>query len=185
MLSTKDIKTGLKIELEGEPFEVLEFLHVKPGKGGAFVRTKLRNILTGAVKDHTFRSGEKFAKPDLEKKGMQFLYQDGSDCVFMDMTSYDQLYVPLAELSKQVGFLQEGQEIDVLTYQGRIIDLELPSSVTLQVTDTEPGVKGDTVSGATKSATLETGLSIQVPLFVESGQRVRVDTRSNEYLGRE
>ncbi|ACV68589.1 elongation factor P [Desulfohalobium retbaense] len=184
MLSTKDIKTGLKIELEGEPFEILEFLHVKPGKGGAFVRTKLRNILTGAVKDHTFRSGEKFAKPDLEKKSMQFLYRDGTDCVFMDMSSYEQVNVPEDSLAQQVGFLQDGQEVDVLTYQGQIIDIELPSSVILEVTETEPGLKGDTVSGATKPATLETGLTVQVPLFIEQGEKVRVDTRSSEYIGR-
>ena len=185
MLSTTDIRRGLKIELEGEPFEILEFLHVKPGKGGAFVRTKLRNLLTGAVKDHTFRSGEKFGKPDLESKEMQYIYSEGDHLVFMDMTDYEQIQVEKKQFGNKSGYLKEGQEVKVLTYQGRPLDIDLPASVIMQVVETEPGVKGDTVSGATKPAKLESGITINVPLFIEEGENIKVDTRSGEYIGRE
>jgi elongation factor P len=185
MLSTTDIRRGLKIELEGEPFEILEFLHVKPGKGGAFVRTKLRNLITGAVKDHTFRSGEKFGKPDLESKEMQYIYSEGNHLVFMDMTDYEQIQVPREQFGNKSGYLKEGQEVKVLNYQGRPLDIDLPASVVMQVIETEPGVKGDTVSGATKPAKLESGITINVPLFIEEGESIKVDTRSGEYIGRE
>ncbi|MFP4070867.1 MAG: elongation factor P [Desulfovibrionales bacterium] len=185
MLSTTDMRKGLKIELDGAPYEVLDFLHVKPGKGGAFVRSKLRNILTGSTVDRTFRSGEKFPKPDLETRAMQFLYHDGSGFVFMDMTTYEQISLSEEQLGEKGGFLLEGQETKALVYKGNPIDIELPTAVVLEVTETEPGMKGDTVSGATKPAKLQTGISVNVPLFINEGERVKVDTRTGEYLGRE
>jgi len=185
MYSTSDIRNGLKIEVDGEPFEVIDFLHSKSGRGGAHIRTKLRNLLNGSVMDHTFRSGEKIAKPDIESKEMQFIYKDGDVLMFMDMTSYEQVPVPEGNLSGKAGFLTEGQEVKAVTYRGQVIDVSLPASVILEVTETEPGVKGDTVSGATKPAILESGLTVSVPLFIETGDKIKVDTRSNEYLGRQ
>ncbi len=185
MLSTTDFRRGLKIEIDGTPYEIVDFLHVKPGKGGAFVRTKLRNLLTGRIIDQTFRSGEKVGKPDLETREMQYLYHDGSGYVFMDMTTYEQLIVSDETLKEKGGFLKDGQEVKVLVYNGQPIDMDLPAAVILEVTETEPGLKGDTVSGATKPATLETGLVINVPLFINTGDKIKVDTRTKEYLGRE
>ena len=185
MLSTTDFRRGLKIEIDGTPYEIVDFLHVKPGKGGAFVRTKLRNLLTGRIIDQTFRSGEKVGKPDLETREMQYLYHDGSGYVFMDMTTYEQLTVSDETLKEKGGFLKDGQEVKVLVYNGQPIDMDLPAAVILEVTETEPGLKGDTVSGATKPATLETGLVIYVPLFINTGDKIKVDTRTKEYLGRE
>ena len=185
MLSTTDFRRGLKIEIDGTPYEIVDFLHVKPGKGGAFVRTKLRNLLTGRIIDQTFRSGEKVGKPDLETREMQYLYHDGSGYVFMDMTTYEQLTVSDETLKEKGGFLKDGQEVKVLVYNGQPIDMDLPVAVILEVTETEPGLKGDTVSGATKPATLETGLVINVPLFINTGDKIKVDTRTKEYLGRE
>lgn len=185
MYTTSDIRNGLKIELHGEPFEVLDFLHSKHGRGGAHIWTKLRNMRDGSVIEHTFRSGEKIAKPDLESRDMQYLYQDDAHLVFMDMTSFDQMNVSKENLGAKAGYLTEGQEVKVLTYEGQIIDVNLPPAVVLQVVEAEPGVKGDTVSGAVKPAKLETGLTVNVPLFVESGHRIKVDTRSGTYLGRE
>jgi elongation factor P len=185
MLSTTDMRRGLKIELDDSPYEVVEFLHVKPGKGGAFVRTKLRNILTGSTIDHTFRAGEKFPKPDLESRTMQYLYKDASGFVFMDMSTYEQLVMSEEQLGEKGSYLLDGQEVKALFYRGNPIDIDLPASVVLEVTETEPGVKGDTVSGATKPAKLQTGLTVNVPLFINEGERVKVDTRTGEYLGRE
>lgn len=184
MYSTSEIRNGLKIELQGQPFEVLDFQHSKSGRGGAFIKTKLKNLMNGSVLEHTFRSGEKIAKPDLETKEMQYLYRDGEELVFMDMSSYEQLHVPAENLGQKANFLVEGQEVKALTFQEQLIDLSLPASVVLDVAETEPGLKGDTVSGATKSAVLENGLSVSVPLFVENGDKVKVDTRTGEYLGR-
>ncbi|SDN28834.1 elongation factor P [Desulfonauticus submarinus] len=185
MLSTTDFRRGLKIEIEGTPYEILEFLHVKPGKGGAFVRTKLKNLLTGSIIDETFRAGEKFDKPDLETRSYQYLYKEDNGFVFMDMTTYEQINVSKDTFGDKVGFLKEGEEVKALVYKNQPIDLDLPASVILEVVETEPGVKGDTVSGATKPAKLETGLVIQVPLFISEGDKVKVDTRSGEYIGRE
>jgi len=185
MYSTTDFRKGLKIELDGTPFEIIEFQHFKPGKGGAMVRTKLRNILTGRIHDNTFRSGEKVGKPDLESREMQFLYHEGDDMVFMDLTTYEQLHLSEAVTGDKGGFLKDGQQCRVLLYNGSPLDIEIPVSLVLEVTDTEPGAKGDTVSNVTKPATLETGVVIQVPIFVNIGDRVKVDTRSKEYLGRE
>ncbi len=185
MYSTTDFRKGLKIEVDGTPYEIVEFQHFKPGKGGAMVRTKLRNFLTGRMQDITFRSGEKVGRPDLEVRELQYLYREGTDLVFMDLTSYEQLHIAEDSTGGKSGYLKESQVVQVLMYQGKPLDIELPPSMVLQVTDTEPGVKGDTVSNVTKPATLETGLVIQVPIFVNTGDKVKVDTRSNEYLGRE
>ncbi|WP_456324090.1 elongation factor P [Desulfonauticus submarinus] len=185
MISTTNFRRGLKIEIEGTPYEVLEFLHVKPGKGGAFVRTKLKNLLTGSIIDETFRAGEKFDKPDLETRSYQYLYKEDNGFVFMDMTTYEQINVSKDNFGDKVVFLKEGEEVKALVYKNQPIDLDLPASVILEVVETEPGVKGDTVSGATKPAKLETGLVIQVPLFISEGDKVKVDTRSGEYIGRE
>jgi elongation factor P len=185
MLSTTDFRKGLKIELDGQPYEILEFLHVKPGKGGAFVRTKLRNILSGSVVDNTFRAGEKFPKPDLENRTMQYLYHDGSDFVFMDLSTYEQISLTEEQVGDKGGYLLDGQEVRALVYRGRAIDIDLPTTVVLEVVEAEPGVRGDTVSGASKPARLQTGLVVTVPLFVNQGDRIKVDTRNGSYLGRE
>ncbi len=185
MYSTTDFRKGLKIELDGTPFEIVDFQHFKPGKGGAMVRTKLRNILNGRVVDNTFRSGEKVGRPDLETRDMQYLYREGEDLIFMDMTSYEQLQIKAESTGDKAGFLKDGQECRVLLYRGNPLDIDIPVSMVLLVVSTEPGAKGDTVSNVTKPATLETGIIIQVPIFVNEGDKVKVDTRSKEYLGRE
>lgn len=185
MYSTTDFRKGLKIELDGTPYEIIEFQHFKPGKGGAMVRTKLRNILNGRVVDNTFRSGEKVDRPNLESRDMQFLYHEGSQLVFMDMTTYEQLHMDEASTGGKAGFLKDGQECRVLLYNEKPLDVDIPASLIMEVVDTEPGAKGDTVSNVTKPAKLETGISIQVPIFVNTGDRVKVDTRTKEYLGRE
>lgn len=185
MYSTTDFRKGLKIEIDGTPFEIIEFQHFKPGKGGAMVRTKLRNILNGRVLDNTFRSGEKVDRPNLESRDMQFLYHEGENLVFMDMTTYEQIHMPEEVTDGKSGFLKDGQECRVLLYNEKPLDIEIPASLVLEVTSTEPGAKGDTVSNVTKPATLETGIVIQVPIFVTIGDRVKVDTRTKDYLGRE
>ena len=185
MYSTTDFRKGLKIEVDGTPYELVECQHFKPGKGGAMVRTKLRNFLTGRMQDITFRSGEKVGRPDLEVRDLQYLYRESSDLVFMDLTSYEQTHIAEDSTGGKSGYLKESQVVQVLMYQGKPLDIELPPSMVLEVKDTEPGVKGDTVSNVTKPATLETGVVIQVPIFVNTGDKVKVDTRSNEYLGRE
>ena len=185
MYSTTDFRKGLKIEIDGTPFEIIEFQHFKPGKGGAMVRTKLRNILNGRVLDNTFRSGEKVDRPNLESRDMQFLYHEGEQLVFMDMTTYDQMHMDAEATDGKANYLKDGQECRVLLYNEKPLDIEIPASLVLEVTETEPGAKGDTVSNVTKPATLETGVVIQVPIFVNFGDRVKVDTRTNGYLGRE
>lgn len=185
MYSTTDFRKGLKIEIDGTPYEIIDFQHFKPGKGGAMVRTKLRNILNGRVLDNTFRSGEKVERPNLESREMQFLYHEGTDLVFMDMTTYEQLHLSDEVVGDKAYFLKDGQECRVLMFNEKPIDLDIPVSMVLEVVDTEPGAKGDTVSNVTKPAKLETGVTIQVPIFVNIGDRVKVDTRSKDYLGRE
>ena len=185
MYSTTDFRKGLKIEIDGTPFEIIEFQHFKPGKGGAMVRTKLRNILNGRVLDNTFGSGEKVERPNLESRDMQFLYHEGEQLVFMDMTTYDQMHMDAEATDGKANYLKDGQECRVLLYNEKPLDIEIPASLVLEVTETEPGAKGDTVSNVTKPATLETGVVIQVPIFVNIGDRVKVDTRTNGYLGRE
>ena len=185
MYSTTDFRKGLKIEIDGTPFEIIEFQHFKPGKGGAMVRTKLRNILNGRVLDNTFRSGEKVERPNLESRDMQFLYHEGEQLVFMDMTTYDQMHMDAEATDGKANYLKDGQECRVLLYNEKPLDIEIPASLVLEVTETEPGAKGDTVSNVTKPAKLETGIVVQVPIFVNEGDRIKVDTRTKEYLGRE
>lgn len=175
----------MKIELDGEPYIITEFQHVKPGKGGAFVRTKLKSLVTGNVLDHTFRSGEKVKKPDFEEKEMQFLYGDKSGGYhFMDLGTYDQISISADDLGDATGFLQEQISVTVQIYNGKPMGVELPIFVSLKIIKSEPGVKGDTASGATKPAELETGAVIQVPLFVDEGDVVKIDTRTGEYIER-
>jgi elongation factor P len=184
MYSTAEFRKGLKIEFKGKPFIIVEFQHVKPGKGGAFVRTKIKNLETGQVLDETFRSGAKVGKPDLEEKKVQYLYQEGSQYVFMDMDTYDQIFIQDEFLPDAIPYLQANLEMSVLFFQGKPIGVDLPTTVDLEVTQTEPGVRGDTATGATKAATLETGHVVQVPLFIEEGEVLRIDTRSGEYIER-
>ena len=185
MYSTTDFKRGLKLLIDDKPWEIVEFQHFKPGKGGAMVRTKLKNILTGQVVDKTFRSGEKVGRPDIGTTKMQYLYREGSDYVFMDMESYEQTNVPEDGVGGKGGYIKEGEEVEVLLYNGKVIDVNLAANTVLTVAETEPGVQGDRVSGATKPATMETGLTVLVPLFINIGDTIKVDTRSGEYLGRE
>jgi elongation factor P len=185
MISTNQFKNGNHIDVEGTIFKIVEFQHVKPGKGGAFVRTKLRRTSDGNVIDRTFRAGEKFRSVRTESRKMQFLYADGSDAHFMDSESYEQLAVPEAGVADALRWITPSSEVDVLFIDGQPSDVQLPSAVDLEVSATDPGLRGDSVSGGgTKPATLETGAVIQVPLFVESGQRIRVDTRSGDYMAR-
>jgi elongation factor P len=184
-VNTNDLKRGMTLDLEGTLYQVIEFQHVKPGKGGAFVRTKLRNVRTGGVIDRTFNAGVNVGLAIVERKEMQFLYRDGNDFVFMDSDTYEQHQVPVAIVADASGYLTEGSTAVVAMHQGSAIGVELPASVILRVTKADPGVKGDRVSGALKAATLETGLVVQVPLFVEEGDLVKVDTRSGQYLTRE
>jgi elongation factor P len=183
-ISTNDLKNGMTLELEGNLFQVVEFQHVKPGKGGAFVRTTLKNVRSGAVVDRTFRAAEKVEQARLDKREMQYLYRDGADFVFMDNTSYEQLHVQPAVLGSAANYLTEGMTAILQMFGDEIVGTELPASVELAVTDTEPGIQGDRVSGARKPATLETGHVLQVPLFVNVGDRLKVDTRSGEYITR-
>jgi elongation factor P len=183
-ISTNDLKTGITLELDNGLFSVVDFQHVKPGKGGAFVRTKLRNVRTGAVLERTFNAGVRVEQAIVDKRDMQFLYRDGDDYVFMDTESYDQLHVPPAALGGAADYLVEQMTANLQLYGSEIVGVELPASVELAIADTEPGVQGDRVSGAKKPATLETGKVIQVPLFVGPGERVRVDTRTGDYITR-
>lgn len=183
-ISTADLKNGMSIETSDGLFQVVEFQHVKPGKGGAFVRTTLKNLRTGAVVDKTFRAGEKMERAVIDKREMQFLYRQGDDYVFMDSETYDQIEVPRATLGSTADYLADGSTAILLFYGDEIVGTDLPAAVELAITETEPGVQGDRVSGARKPATLETGLVVQVPLFVEPGERIKVDTRSGEYLSR-
>lgn len=184
MYSTAEFRRGLKIEIDGKPYTIVEFQHVKPGKGGAFVRTKLKNLETGQVLEQTFRSGAKVDIPDLEENNVQYLYQDGDNYVFMDNDTYDQLFIDQEYLGDAVNYLKANIEAKVLFFNGKPIGVDLPITVELEVTETEPGVKGDTATGASKNATLETGLVVQVPLFIEQGEVLKIDTRTGEYLER-
>ena len=183
-VSTNDLRNGMTLELSEGLFQVVEFQHVKPGKGGAFVRTTLRNVRSGGVVDRTFRAAEKVERAHIDKREKQFLYRDGSDLVFMDNETFDQVNVPEASLGDAAGYLTEGASVTLQMFGDEIVGTDLPASVELTVADTEPGLQGDRVSGARKPATLETGLVIQVPLFVNVGDRVKVDTRSGDYLTR-
>ncbi len=183
-VSTNDLKNGMTLDLDGTLFQVLEFQHVKPGKGGAFVRTKMRNVKTGAVLERTFNAGVKVGLAIVERREMQYLYRDVEAYTFMDMGTYEQLPIDADVVGEAAGYLFEGSTATVAVHQGVPIALELPASVALTITQTQPAVKGDTKTNTLKPATLETGLEIQVPLFVEEGERVKVDTRSGAYIER-
>jgi len=182
--TTNDLKNGLVLNLDGQLWTVVEFQHVKPGKGGAFVRTKLKNVLTGKVVDKTFNAGTKVETATVDKRDMQYLYKDGDDWIFMDAQTYDQIPVPSAVVGDMWKYLLENNNATVATHEGVPIYIELPASVEMMVTYTEPGLQGDHSTGGTKPATLETGAEIQVPLFLESDTKVKVDTRDGSYLGR-
>lgn len=184
MATTNDLKNGLVLKIDGNLWAVVDFQHVKPGKGGAFVRTKLKNVLTGKVVDRTFNAGVKVETASVDKRTMQYLYKDGADWVFMDVQTYDQLPVSEAVVGEASNYLLENQEAIVAVHEGLPIYIELPANVELTVEYTEPGLQGDRSSGGTKPARLETGAEIQVPLFLENGERIRVDTRDGSYLGR-
>ena len=183
-VSTNDLKNGMALDLPDGLYTVVEFQHVKPGKGGAFVRTKLKNVRTGAVLDRTYRADEKLQQAIIDKREMQYLYREGGHHVFMDTSTYDQLHVDVGALGNSADFLKEGDSAILQMYGSDVVGIDLPASVELAVTQTEPGVQGDRVSGARKPATLETGLVVSVPLFVNPGDRIKVDTRSGEYLTR-
>ncbi|MGH9003211.1 MAG: elongation factor P [Acidimicrobiia bacterium] len=183
-VSTNDLRNGMALNLPEGLMTVVEFQHVKPGKGGAFVRTKLKNYRTGAVLERTYRADEKLTLAIIDKKEMQYLYRDGDAYTFMDAESYEQVPVPAADLGDAVKYFKEGDTVVLPTYQDQVVGVELPASVVLEITQTDPGVQGDRVSGARKPATTETGLVVQVPLFVETGHRIKVDTRTGEYIER-
>jgi elongation factor P len=183
-VSTNQFRNGMHIELDGSVWRIVEFQHVKPGKGGAFVRTKLKGLDTGAVVDRTFRAGEKFARVHTEVKSVQFLYDDGSEAHFMDEQTYDQFGLPHAEVEDALAYLAPSSSVQMLAVDGKPSGIQLPASVELTVTQTEPAVRGDTVTNVTKPATLETGAVVQVPLFVDRGERIKVDPREGRYISR-
>jgi elongation factor P len=182
--TTNDLKNGLVLNLDGQLWTVVEFQHVKPGKGGAFVRTKLKNVLSGKVVDKTFNAGVKVDTANVDKRSMQYLYREGADFVFMDMQSYEQIHVPSETVGKDADYMLESQEAVVALHGGTPLYVELPAAVELTVSYTEPGLQGDRSTGGTKPATLETGAELAVPLFITTGEKIKVDTRSGEYLGR-
>jgi elongation factor P len=184
IVSTNQFRNGMHIALDGEPWRIVEFQHVKPGKGGAFVRTKLKALESGAVVDRTFRAGEKFPRVHTEVKNVQYLYDAGDDVVFMDEESYEQLHLTRGSVEDALAFLQPSSSVQLLLVDGKPAGVQLPASVELTVSETEPGVRGDTVSNVTKPATLETGAVVQVPLFVNAGDRIKVDPRERRYISR-
>ena len=185
MISSNDFRTGTTIELDGQVWRVVEFLHVKPGKGSAFVRTKLKSVQTGNVVEKTFRAGESVQQAILEKSNLQHTYVESGDFVFMDMTSFEETRLSAEQIGRGAKYLKEGMEVNVIFYNNKVLEVELPISITLKVTETDPGVKGDTASGGTKPAILETGAQVMVPLFISVGEMIKVDTRNDSYLGRE
>ena len=185
MISSNDFRTGTTIELDGQVWRVVEFLHVKPGKGSAFVRTKLKSVQSGNVVEKTFRAGESVQQAILEKSNLQHTYVESGDYVFMDMISFEETRLSVEQIGKGSKYLKEGMEVNVIFYNGKVLEVELPISITLKVTETDPGVKGDTASGGTKPAILETGAQVMVPLFISVGEMIKVDTRNDSYLGRE
>ncbi|MBM7646334.1 elongation factor P [Scopulibacillus daqui] len=184
MISVNDFRTGLTIEVDGGIWSVIEFQHVKPGKGAAFVRSKLRNLRTGAIQEKTFRAGEKVNKAHIENRKMQYLYANGSQHAFMDLETYEQIELDAEQIKDELKFLKENMEVNIQTYEGETLGVELPNTVELEVTETEPGIKGDTASGGSKPATLETGYVVNVPFFVNVGDKLVIDTRSGEYVSR-
>ncbi|MDX8046014.1 elongation factor P [Gracilibacillus sp. S3-1-1] len=184
MISVNDFKTGLTIEVDGGIWQVVEFQHVKPGKGAAFVRSKLRNLRNGNIQEKTFRGGEKVSRAHIENRKMQYLYASGDAHTFMDTHSYEQTELSSDQIERELQFIKENMEVNILTYEGETIGVDLPNNVELTVTETEPGIKGDTASGGTKPATLETGLSVQVPFFVNEGDVLVISTTDGKYVSR-
>ena len=184
MISTNDLRTGVTVEIDGDVYMIVDFQHVKPGKGAAFVRTKIKNIKTGQVFERNFRAGEKLNRAMVERKTMQYLYSEGNVYYFMDTQTYEQIPLIEEQMGDAIKYLKENMEVMVMFYDGVSIGIELPTFVELEVTQTEPGFKGDTATGGSKPATLETGLTVQVPLFINIGDVIRVDTRTGEYLSR-
>jgi elongation factor P len=185
MISSNDFRPGVTIELDGSVWRVVEFLHVKPGKGSAFVRTKLKNAQNGNVVERTFRAGETMPQANLEKRTMQHTYKEGDQFVFMDMETYEESTLSATQIGDRVKYLSEGMEVNVVTWGERVLEVELPNTVVLEVTETDPGVKGDTATGGTKPAIVSTGAQVMVPLFISIGERIKVDTRTDSYQGRE
>ncbi|MEE8580419.1 MAG: elongation factor P [Myxococcota bacterium] len=183
-IDTSHLRNGAKIEIDGVPFVVTYFQHVKPGKGGAFVRTKIQNLLTGRTVDRTFRSGEKLTEADVEERRMQYLYRDGDSLVFMDNATYDQIPISKENVGEVRKFLKENTEVGILFWKGKPINIDLPAFIEATITSCDPGLKGDTATGGSKPATLETGAVVQVPLFIKEGETIRVDTRTGEYSER-
>ena len=184
MINVNDFKTGVSVEIEGDAYVVVEFQHVKPGKGSAFVRTKLRNARTGAVVEQTFNAGVKLPKAHLDRREMEYLYHDGEFYVMMDVETYDQLQLSESQMGDNKNFLKENMHLSVLSYKGNVIGVHLPGNLELEVIDTEPGTKGDTASGGNKPATLETGAVVRVPFFINVGDRIKVNTSTGEYIER-
>lgn len=185
MISSNDFRSGVTIELDGSVWRVIEFLHVKPGKGSAFVRTKLKNAQTGSVIEKTFRAGESVPQASLEKLTMQYTYKDGDQYVFMDMETFDEVRLNPDQLGDRIKFLKEEMSVNILFWNETVLDIELPNTIVLEITETDPGLKGDTATGGTKPAIVETGAQVMVPLFVTIGERIKIDTRDGSYLGRE
>lgn len=184
MISVNDFRTGLTIEIDGGIWQVLDFQHVKPGKGAAFVRSKLKNIRTGTTTEKTFRAGEKVERAHIETRSMQYLYSNGDTHAFMDNETFEQMELPTSQLENELSYLKENMPVNVITYESETLGVELPNTVELKVTETEPGIKGDTASGGTKPATLETGLTVQVPFFVNEDEILVIDTRTGHYVSR-
>ncbi|WP_071190711.1 elongation factor P [Trichormus sp. NMC-1] len=185
MISSNDFRPGVSIVLDGSVWRVIDFLHVKPGKGSAFVRTTLRNVQSGKVLEKTFRAGESLPQATLEKITMQHTYKEGEELVFMDMETYEEGRLTVAEIGDRVKYLKEGMEVNVIRWGEQVLEVELPNSVVLEIIQTDPGVKGDTATGGTKPAIVETGATVMVPLFITQGERIKIDTREDKYLGRE
>ncbi len=183
-ISTADFKTGLTIEYEGNVYQVVEFQHVKPGKGGAFVRSRLKNLMTGATLEKTWRAGEKMEAALVERRNVEFLYRDGDDLVFMDMSDFEQMTLPAKAVGNSVNFLKENTPVQIQQWKGQVLNVELPQTMEFTVTQTDPGLRGDTAQGGSKPATIETGAVVTVPLFVNEGEVIRVDTRTGQYLQR-
>ncbi|HEY9706004.1 MAG TPA: elongation factor P [Allocoleopsis sp.] len=185
MISSNDFRPGVTIVLDQSVWRVVEFLHVKPGKGSAFVRTKLKNAQTGAVVERTFRAGETVPQANLEKRTMQHTYKEGDQLVFMDMETYEEAHLRKEEIGDRVKYIKEGMEVNVVRWDDKVLEVELPNSVTLEVIETDPGVKGDTATGGSKPAIVETGAQVMVPLFISVGEKIKIDTRTDQYSGRE
>ncbi|AFZ29190.1 Elongation factor P [Gloeocapsa sp. PCC 7428] len=185
MISSNDFRPGVTIVLDGSVWRVVEFLHVKPGKGSAFVRTKLKNVQSGSVVERTFRAGETVPQANLEKSTMQHTYKDAEEFVFMDMETYEESRLNANQIGDRVKYLKDGMEVNVVRWGDQVLEVELPNSVVLEIVQTDPGVRGDTATGGTKPAVVETGATVMVPLFISQGERIRIDTRNDTYLGRE